>query len=89
MDQRVSVITLGVADTTRARAFYEGLGWSGESPDGDVVFFQAGAMVALWGRDKLAEDSAVADAETGGWGGVTLAYNVSSPAEVDSALADA
>ena len=46
-------------------------------------------MVALWGRDKLAEDSAVADADTGGWGGVTLAYNVSSPAEVDSPLADA
>jgi catechol 2,3-dioxygenase-like lactoylglutathione lyase family enzyme len=88
MDQRVSVITLGVADTKRARAFYEGLGWSGSSPDGDVVFFQAGGMVvALWGRDQLAEDSAVAD--PGGWGGVTLAYNVSSPAEVDSVLADA
>jgi predicted lactoylglutathione lyase len=88
MQQRVSLITLGVADTGRARAFYEALGWSGESPDGDVVFFQAnGFIVALWGRDKLAEDSVVAD--TGGWGGVTLAYNVESPGEVDAVLAEA
>jgi uncharacterized protein len=88
MDNRVSVITLGVADVIRARAFYEALGWSGESPDGEVVFFQAGGMVlALWGRDKLAEDSAVVDA--GGWGGVTLAYNVGSPGEVDAVLAAA
>jgi catechol 2,3-dioxygenase-like lactoylglutathione lyase family enzyme len=88
MDQRVSLITLGVADTGRARAFYEALGWSGESPDGDVVFFQAGGMiVALWGRDKLAEDSVVEDG--GGWGGVTLAYNVSRPDQVDAVLAEA
>ena len=88
MDQRVSLITLGVADTGRSRAFYEALGWSGESPDGDVVFFQAGGMiVALWGRDKLAEDSVVTD--NGGWGGVTLAYNTRSPEEVDDVLAQA
>jgi len=85
MDQRVSLITLGVADTAKARSFYEDLGWTGESPDGDVVFFQAGCMVvALWGRDKLADDSAVVD--SGGWGGVTLAYNVSSPSDVDDVL---
>ncbi len=88
MEQRVSLITLGVADTARARAFYEALGWSGESPDGDVVFFQTGGMIlALWGRDKLAEDSCVDDG--GGWGGVTLAYCVRSPEEVDAVLADA
>ena len=88
MDQRITCITLGVADTARARAFYEKLGWSGESPDGDVVFFQAGPMVvALWGRDKLTEDTAVADG--GGWGGVTLAHNVGSPGEVDAVLAEA
>ena len=88
MDSRISLITLGVADTARARAFYEALGWTGQSPDGDVVFFQAGGMIlALWGRDKLAEDSVVDD--PGGWGGVTLAYNVASPAEVDAVLADA
>jgi hypothetical protein len=88
MEQRISLITLGVADTARARAFYEALGWSGTSPDGDVVFFQAGGMVvALWGRDKLAADSAVDD--PGGWGGITLAHNVASPAEVDAVLAEA
>jgi uncharacterized protein len=62
MDNRVSLITLGVDDISRARAFYEALGWVGQSADGDVVFFQAGGMVfALWGRDKLAEDSVVED----------------------------
>jgi catechol 2,3-dioxygenase-like lactoylglutathione lyase family enzyme len=82
---RISLITLGVADAGRARAFYEALGWRGESPDGDVVFFQSGTMIfALWSRAKLAEDSAVHD--SGGWGGVTLAHNVSSPEQVDAIL---
>jgi uncharacterized protein len=88
VENRLSVVTLGVADVGRARAFYEALGWSGESPDDEVVFFQAGCMIlALWGRDKLAVDSAVAD--SGGWGGVTLAHNVGSPGEVDAVLAAA
>ncbi len=88
MDQRVSLVTLGVSDIARARSFYEDLGWSGETPDGDVIFFQAGGMiVALWGRDQLARDSAVVD--SGGWGGVTLAYNARSPEEVDAILASA
>jgi uncharacterized protein len=88
MQQRLSLITLGTSDQDRARAFYEALGWHGHSPDGDVVFFQAGPMVvALWDRGKLAEDSAVAD--SGGWGGVTLAHNVASPAEVDEVIEQA
>ena len=89
MEQRVSVITLGVADLERARGFYEALGWhSGTDPELDVAFFQAGGMVfAVWGRDKLAEDSGVED--PGGWGGVTLAHNVRSPEEVDAVLAEA
>lgn len=88
MEQRLSLITLGVADSGRARAFYEALGWSGESPDGDVMFFQVGGMViALWSREKLAADSAVAD--LGGWGGVTLAHNVATPDEVDAVLTEA
>jgi uncharacterized protein len=88
MENRVTVVTLGVVDVSRARAFYEALGWSGQSPDGEVVFFQSGGMVlALWARDKLAEDSAVTD--SGGWGGVTLAHNVGSSAEVDALLARA
>jgi uncharacterized protein len=89
MDQRVSLITLGVADLERARAFYEALGWTtGAEPGADVVFFQAGGMVvALWDRARLAEDSTVEDG--GGWGGVTLAYNVRSPAEVDAVIEEA
>ena len=89
MEQRVSLITLGVVDLERARAFYEALGWrSGAAPDDDVVFFQAGGMiVALWGREQLAEDSRVTDG--GGWGGMTLAHCVRSPAEVDGVLAEA
>jgi uncharacterized protein len=88
MEQRISLVTLGVADTAGARSFYEALGWTGMSPDGDVVFFQAGGMiVALWGRDELAVDSVVDDG--GGWGGVTLAHNVASPGEVDAVLAEA
>lgn len=88
MDQRLSLITLGVQDAGRARRFYEALGWVGESPDDDVVFFQVGGMiVALWSRAKLAEDSCVSDG--GGWGGVTLAYNVRSPEDVDVTLAEA
>jgi uncharacterized protein len=89
MDQRLSLITLGVSDLSRARRFYESLGWStGAAPDDDVVFFQAGGMiVALWDRAKLAEDSCVED--SGGWGGLTLAYNVRSPEEVDAVLAEA
>jgi predicted lactoylglutathione lyase len=89
MDQRVSLVTLGVRDLARARAFYEGLGWhTNAAPDDDVVFFQAGGIiVALWGRERLAEDSGVED--SGGWGGITLAHNVRSPAEVDAVLAEA
>lgn len=89
MEQRVSLITLGVTDLGRARAFYEALGWvTGAAPGDDVVFFQAGGMVvALWGRGELAEDSVVTD--DGGWGGVTLAHNVRSPAEVDAVLSEA
>jgi uncharacterized protein len=84
VEQRVSVITLGVRDLARARSFYEALGWATRAaPEDDVVFFQAGGLVfALWDRGRLAEDSGVEDA--GGWGGVTLAHNVRSPAEVDA-----
>jgi catechol 2,3-dioxygenase-like lactoylglutathione lyase family enzyme len=89
MEQRVSLVTLGVSDLARARAFYEALGWvTGAEPDADVVFFKAGGMiVALWSRVQLAEDSAVDD--NGGWGGVTLAHNVRSPADVDAVIDEA
>jgi predicted lactoylglutathione lyase len=92
MEQRVSLITLGVADVSRAQRFYEALGWRADGGVNDendhVVFFQApGMIVALWGRDKLAADSGVDDG--GGWGGVTLAYNTRSPGEVDAVLKEA
>jgi predicted lactoylglutathione lyase len=89
VEQRVSLVTLGVADLGRARAFYQALGWkSGAAPADDVAFFQtAGMIVALWDRARLAEDSGVEDG--GGWGGVTFAYNVRSPGEVDAVVEEA
>ena len=92
MEQRLSLITLGVEDVSRAQAFYEALGWhldAGVNDETDhVAFFQTGGMiVALWDRGKLERDSGVQD--TGGWGGVTLAYNSRSAEEVDTVLAEA
>ena len=89
MKQRVSLVTLGVADLGKARSFYEALGWTtNAASEDDVVFFQAGGMiVALWGRDELAEDCGLED--TGGFGGIALAHNVGSPAEADAVLAEA
>ena len=89
MRQRISLITLGVRDLARARAFYEALGWTtGAAPGDDVAFYQAGDMVlALWDRGRLAEDSGVVD--SGGWGGATLALNLGSPEEVDAVLEEA
>jgi uncharacterized protein len=89
MKQRLTLLTLGVRDLARSRAFYEALGWTTRAaPDDDVVFFQAGGtIVALWDRARLAEDSVVED--PGGWGGITLAHNVRSPSEVDSVIEEA
>jgi uncharacterized protein len=86
MQPRLTLVTLGVADLARARAFYEALGWRSNSPeDIGVVFFASGDMVlALWGREELAQDSGVEQGS--GWGGVTLAHNVGSPAEVDEVV---
>ena len=90
MEQRLSLVTLGVADLPRAVRFYEALGWSADNDweKQGVAFFQApGMAIALWSREELAKDSAVED--SGGWGGVTLAYNVRSPEEADAVLAEA
>jgi uncharacterized protein len=89
MEQRLSVVTLGTTDLRRARAFYEALGWrSRAGEDDDVVFFQiGGSVLSLWDRARLAHDSGV---ELGsGYGGITLAHNVGSPAEVDEIVAQA
>jgi predicted lactoylglutathione lyase len=89
MEQRVTVITLGVEDLTRARTFYEALGWrSNTAAELGVVFFQAGDMVvSLWDNASLAEDSGVPSGT--GFGGVTLALNVASAGAVDEIMADA
>jgi predicted lactoylglutathione lyase len=88
MKQRVSLITLGVADVGVSKAFYERLGWKVGLDVEETVFFQiGGSVLALWGRDKLAEDSGVLD--PGGWGGVTLAHNVDSRDEVDAVIEQA
>lgn len=90
MDQRVSLVTLGVADIAAARAFYERLGWtaSNASTD-DVVFFQAGPMVVgLYPFDKLAGDASAEPAGSGS-AAVTLALNTASPEAVDTVLAQA
>jgi uncharacterized protein len=88
VEQRLSLVTLGVADLGRALEFYEALGWRRGNASDEVVFFQSGGMiVALWSRDSLEEDSGVEDG--GGWGGITLAHNVRSPAEVDAVIEEA
>ncbi|SCE67907.1 VOC family protein [Micromonospora chokoriensis] len=89
MEQRISLVTLGVADVARAKAFYEQLGWRGQEVE-ETVFIQAGGLaVVLWGRDKLADDAGIADPGTNGFGGVTLAQNVRSREEVDEVIATA
>ena len=66
MEQRISLITLGVADVRRARTFYERLGWRGQEIE-ETVFFQTGGMaLILWGRAKLAADGGVEDRDAGG-----------------------
>ena len=86
----ISLITLGVADLPRARAFYAALGWreSSQSQE-EVAFLQgSGSHLGLWSRTELAADSEVPD-DGGGWGGITVAHNVGSPADVDAVLAEA
>ena len=86
VQQRISLVTLGVADLARARTFYERLGWRGQEVE-QTVFFQAGGLgLVLWGRAKVAADAGVEDTSTDGFGGMTLAHNVRSRAEVDEVL---
>lgn len=85
----MSLITLGVADVARAKAFYEQLGWRGQEVE-ETVFFQTGdSALVLWGRDKLANDCGLEDTGTPGFAGVALAQNVRSEAEVDEIVAAA
>jgi catechol 2,3-dioxygenase-like lactoylglutathione lyase family enzyme len=88
VDQRLSLITLGVADLARSLRFYETLGWQRGNSEASVVFFQLpGFILALWSRTSLAEDAGVKD--SGGFGGIALAYNARARPEVDAVLKEA
>jgi catechol 2,3-dioxygenase-like lactoylglutathione lyase family enzyme len=89
MEQRISLITLGVADLQRAVAFYENVvGWKPEqSPPGVVFFDLNGVVLALWPHDELAKDIGVAAAGFPPYRGYSLAHNVRSEAEVDAIFA--
>jgi uncharacterized protein len=90
MEPRISIVTLGVRDLARARAFYEALGFVASSSSNDnIVFFQAGAMaLALFGWEALAEDAQL-PADGAGFRGLTLAHNVREKAQVAQVLAAA
>ncbi len=90
MEQRLSLITLGVADLRRARAFYEdGLGFTKGTDETEIAFYQLpGIVLALFDRAALAADAGLPNTPSG-FGGVTLSHNVASPAEVDAVLAHA
>ncbi len=87
MEQRITLVTLGVSDLARAKSFYEALGWRGQEVE-ETVFFQAGGLaLVLWDREKLARDCGVEPGPAGGFGGIALAHNLRSEAEVDELLA--
>lgn len=89
MEQRLSVVTLGVANLARSVRFYEALGWRRGNKHAEIVFFQLnGIVLALFSRESLAEDAQV-PAEGGGFGGVTLAYCARSREEVEATLKEA
>ena len=89
MEQRLSLVTLGVADLEQSLRFYEALGWKRGSENADVIFFQLNGMIlALWSRSALAEDAGLAPNERG-FGGITLAYNARSKKDVDAVLTEA
>jgi uncharacterized protein len=90
VEQRISLITLGVADLDRSRRFYELLGWRRSMANAEgITFFQTGSMaLALYPRDELAKDANLSPDGTG-FRGVSLAYNTRSHEEVDLVLAQA
>jgi hypothetical protein len=100
MDQRFSIVTLGVTNLDRSRSFYERLGWKpSAASNSDIVFFQAGgAALALYGRAELAKDANQITESQGfsgqgfagqGFSGLTIAYNTRSKQEVDAVMSAA
>jgi len=89
MKQSVSLITLGVSDVARAKAFYEAIGWSPAMDVEDTLFFRAnGVVLVLWARHKLAADMGIPD-DGARWSGVALAHNVASDEAVDRVVEEA
>lgn len=90
MEQRISLVTLGVLDLKRGVSFYEQLGWRRSMAEAEgVAFFQTGGSVfGLYPREKLAEDARL-PSDGSGFGGFALAQNVRSKQEVDRILAEA
>jgi catechol 2,3-dioxygenase-like lactoylglutathione lyase family enzyme len=89
MEQRISLVTLGVSDLSRSFDFYRRLGWQGQEVQ-ETVFFQVGGIgVVLWHQNKLADDAGLAPGPADGFRGVTLAHNVRDKNEVDSVMAAA
>ena len=91
MEPRISIITLGVGDLDRARTFYEALGLERSGDHADIVFFKtSGTVLALYSRERVAEDvdPALVGTEQG-FSGVTLAHNARTREEVDEILATA
>jgi uncharacterized protein len=84
MIQSISLVTLGVSDYERAKAFYAALGWTPERAMEETAFYPAnGVVLVLWARSKLADDMGIAD-DGATWSGIALAHNVGSREEVDA-----
>jgi predicted lactoylglutathione lyase len=89
MEPRISLVTLGVSDLARSRAFYESLGWIGQEIEETVFVQAAGLALVLWGAGKLAADAGVGSPPTDHSGGIVLAHNVRARQEVDSVMDEA
>jgi len=89
VEQRVTLVTLGVADYVRAKEFYEALGWTAALDIQETAFFKAnGVILVLWARDKLADDMGIPD-DGARWSGIALAHNVWSREEVHRVIEQA
>jgi predicted lactoylglutathione lyase len=89
MEQRISLVTLGVSDLSRAFEFYQRLGWHGQEVEGTVFFQTGGIGLILWHQDKLADDAGLESSSGTGFRGVALAHNVRAKDEVDSIISAA
>lgn len=88
VEQRLSLVTIGVDDVARAKAFYDALGWRGQEVEGTVFFQADGIAIVLWSRGSLVDDAGIDD-DGGRFGGIALAHNVRSRSEVDDVLSAA